>query len=119
MRSTHTYVILPLSPAAFKEVETELRAAGYDHAFDKDENGAVVMDLHGLAAQSTGDASEDAPAENASLDVVTEWHLRRVLTAAGGHRSKAAAVLGVDRRTIYRMIQRYKLDGKESADAAT
>lgn len=35
--STHTYVVLDLSPAAFAEIETKLRAAGYEHAFDKED----------------------------------------------------------------------------------
>lgn len=118
MKSTHTYVILPLSPAAFKEVETELRAAGYDHAFDKDDNGAVTIDLDGLAAQSTGDHGEDVPDETASLNAVTEWHLKRVLAANGGRRAKTAEVLGVDRRTIYRMIERSKLAVKETPDVS-
>ncbi len=107
---SHTYVILPLSPAAFKEVEIELRAAGYDHAFDKDENGKLVIDLHGLAAQSTEDGSVGVPTDTASLDDVTAWHLKRVMAASGGNRSKVAATLGVDRRTIYRMIKRLNLD---------
>jgi hypothetical protein len=45
MAYTHTYVTLPLSRAAFDEIATKLRAAGYHEAFDGD-----VIDLHGLAA---------------------------------------------------------------------
>ena len=44
MRSTHTYVTLPVSAAAHKEIKQKLLAAGYDHAIDGDE-----INMHGLA----------------------------------------------------------------------
>jgi DNA-binding NtrC family response regulator len=39
-------------------------------------------------------------------------YLRHVLRAVGGNRSQAARVLGVDRRTLYRMAERHGLDEK-------
>ena len=45
MRSTHTYVELELSPAAYDEIRAKLAAAGYDHAFMDDK----TIDMHGLA----------------------------------------------------------------------
>lgn len=51
MRTTHTYALLELSPAAFAEIAAKLRAAGYHQAFhqDDDGDGRDVVDMHGIA----------------------------------------------------------------------
>ena len=36
--------------------------------------------------------------------------IQDVLKAAGGNRKQAAEILGINRRTLYRMAERYKLD---------
>jgi DNA-binding NtrC family response regulator len=41
------------------------------------------------------------------LDVVERRHVERVLRAVGGHRGRAAAVLGLDRKTLYRKLERW------------
>lgn len=41
-----------------------------------------------------------------SLAEITMAHVRYVLTAVDGNKSRAARILGVDRRTLYRMIER-------------
>lgn len=49
MRSTHTYALLEVSPAAYEEISKALRAAGYDHAFHEDDDRGTVVDMHGIA----------------------------------------------------------------------
>ena len=49
---------------------------------------------------------EDLP----SLDQLERRYLLYVLDIAGGHRTRAAEILGIDRRTLYRMIERYGID---------
>lgn len=44
-----------------------------------------------------------------SLDELTRRHLVRVLAATGGNKKRAAEILGVDRRTLYRMLERYAM----------
>ena len=44
MKSTHTYVELPVSKAAHDEISAKLKAAGYDHAFDGE-----TIHMQGLA----------------------------------------------------------------------
>jgi hypothetical protein len=47
---TRTYAILELSKEAFEEIETKLRTANYEHAFQA-RNGKLVIDMHGIAVQ--------------------------------------------------------------------
>jgi DNA-binding NtrC family response regulator len=44
-----------------------------------------------------------------SLEEVEALHVRRVIAAVDGNMTRAAEVLNVDRRTLYRMIDRYGL----------
>ena len=51
MRSTHTYVLLALSEAAYEEIRAKLEAAGYQHAFHENDEcpASPVIDMHGIA----------------------------------------------------------------------
>ncbi|HVB39158.1 MAG TPA: sigma-54 dependent transcriptional regulator [Vicinamibacterales bacterium] len=50
-----------------------------------------------------------------SLDELERRYLLHVLEHAGGNRTRAAEILGIDRRTLYRMAERYGIDLKEDA----
>ena len=52
--------------------------------------------------------AERTPAE-ASLEEVERAHIARVLKHTGGQISKAARILGMDRRTLYRKIEAYRI----------
>ena len=41
------------------------------------------------------------------LEALTRQHIARVLAATGGNKKRAAEILGVDRRTLYRMLERH------------
>ena len=49
---------------------------------------------------------EDLP----SIDELERRYLLYILEVAGGNRTRAAEILRVDRRTLYRMIERYGID---------
>jgi DNA-binding NtrC family response regulator len=52
-----------------------------------------------------------------SLDEVEKRHLNRVLRETDGNKVRAAKILGIDRRTLYRMAERFGMDlGEESAE---
>ena len=48
-----------------------------------------------------------------SLDELERRYLIHVLKTVDGNRSRAAAVMGVDRRTLYRMAERFGIDMSE------
>ena len=50
-----------------------------------------------------------------TLDELERRYLLHVLQQVGGNRSRAAETLGIDRRTLYRMAERFGIDLKEDA----
>jgi len=48
-----------------------------------------------------------------TLEEVERRYLLHVLHAVGGNRSRAAEAMGIDRRTLYRMAERFGIDLKE------
>ena len=55
-------------------------------------------------------AESDDPAELATMAEVEARYIRRVLEVVEGNKSRAAKVLGFDRKTLYRRLERYKID---------
>jgi two-component system response regulator HydG len=47
------------------------------------------------------------PAELVPMEVIEERYIRHVLEAVGGHRTRAARILGLDRKTLYRKLSKY------------
>ena len=50
------------------------------------------------------------PGELVPLRTMEERYLRRVLTAVRGNKTAAARILGIERKTLYRKLQRYGID---------
>jgi DNA-binding NtrC family response regulator len=48
-----------------------------------------------------------------TLDQLEQRYLSHVLKTVGGNRSRAAHALGIDRRTLYRMMERFGIDPKD------
>ena len=60
-------------------------------------------------AAAAAEAETPGPLEFLSLDEVTRRHIGRVLASTAGNKKRAAEILGVDRRTLYRMLERYAM----------
>jgi DNA-binding NtrC family response regulator len=62
-----------------------------------------------LPAQLAGGAGpvERALAHEANLEDLERDYIQSILQRTHGHQIKAAAILGIDRRTLYRKIRRY------------
>ena len=54
----------------------------------------------------------DDPAHFPTLDELARRYIQRVLTAVGGNKALAARMLGLDRRTLYRKLERYTADDR-------
>jgi len=52
-----------------------------------------------------------------TLDEVQKRHLMRVLRETGGNKARAAKILGIDRRTLYRMAERFGLEMGEEGES--
>ncbi len=46
------------------------------------------------------------PRERMTLEELKRWYVRTVLQETGGNKARAAEILGIDRRTLYRMLER-------------
>ena len=68
--------------------------------------------LHPTAATSASEADESVLVP---MEDVERQHILRVLRAVGGHRTQAAKILGLDRKTLYRKLEGYGPEEVESA----
>ena len=53
----------------------------------------------------------DEPSHVPTLDEIERRHIVKVLNIAEGNKTQAARMLGLDRKTLYRRLKRYGLDG--------
>ncbi|MBI1873731.1 MAG: sigma-54-dependent Fis family transcriptional regulator [Acidobacteria bacterium] len=72
-----------------------------------------VADLPAPLTERQTDFAEELFLDLPTLDDLDRRYLLHVLRVMGGNRTRAAEALGVDRRTLYRMAQRFGLDLKE------
>jgi DNA-binding NtrC family response regulator len=74
-----------------------------------------VADLPPHMHTETGRAAE--PPSSERLDDVEKAHILAVLKNTGGNRARAAAILGIDRKTLYRKLLRYGLQERDEPEA--
>jgi DNA-binding NtrC family response regulator len=74
-----------------------------------------VADLPPTLRGGVRDLHESLFQDLPSLDEIERRYLRHVLDAVGGNRTRAAEVLGIDRRTLYRMAERFGIDLREES----
>ena len=76
--------------------------------------GSVIepADLPAAVLGATPSLEQRLFADLPALEEVERRYLLHVLEAVGGNRTRAAEVLGIDRRTLYRMAERFGIDIK-------
>ena len=67
------------------------------------------MGIGAAPPENGGALPASHPADRPTLAELKRRYIGQVLEESGGNVSRAAAVLGVDRRSLYRMLQRYGL----------
>src|SRR5262249_30608374 len=67
-----------------------------------------VRDSPGRQPASSGSRGDT---RLATLEEVEQRHILRVMAAVAGHRNTAARILGLDRKTLYRKLARYRTEG--------
>ena len=65
------------------------------------------IDAEAVQQALTAMESREEPVE--TLAEAEEEQIRRVLAATGGNKSRAAQILGIERKTLYRKLERMKL----------
>jgi DNA-binding NtrC family response regulator len=76
---------------------------------------ANIIDLEDLPESLRSPASATSASDGEillSLEEVQKRHVLRVLQAVGGHKARAAEILGIGRATIYQMLSKMKIDNE-------
>jgi DNA-binding NtrC family response regulator len=99
-------------PGNVRELENAIeRAVSLSHGplLTPDDLPAAIRQapIHADAKPESPDATESVCL---TLEEVEKRHLVRVLKETKGNKVKASKILGIDRRTLYRMAERFGLD---------
>ncbi len=76
-----------------------------------------LIDIDDLPESLRGPINHDLSADETflPLEEVQKRHIARVLEAVGGHKARAAEILGIGRATIYQMLSKMKTEAKQEA----
>jgi DNA-binding NtrC family response regulator len=105
-------------PGNVRELENCIEHAVALARFDQVTVEDLPEKLRGYLAGSFVATAND-PTEIVTMEELEKRYLLRVFTLVGNNKSRAAEVLGIDRRTMYRKLERYAaLEGSESVPPA-
>jgi transcriptional regulator of acetoin/glycerol metabolism len=94
-------------PGNVRELENTLEAA-----VALNRSGVITLDdlpPKFRPEPKNGDRLEQLHADLPSLDELEKRYLMHVLKVTGDNKARAANILGINRKTLYRMAQRFKL----------
>lgn len=106
-------------PGNVRELENCIEHAVALARFDQVTVEDLPEKLRGYLAGSFVATAND-PTEIVTMEELEKRYLLRVFKLVGNNKSRAAEVLGIDRRTMYRKLERYAaLEGAEAPAAGT
>ncbi len=87
-----------------------------DHFITTDELPAVVMHptTSSSAVGTTSSVPVSAMADDGTLASIEKTRVVEVMQKQRGNKSRAAQVLGISRRSLYRLLEKYHLDGSNA-----
>jgi DNA-binding NtrC family response regulator len=91
-------------PGNVRELENTL-----ERALVLAQGAEIVREDLGIAAEGTPPSEAGVPAGDLSLVSAEVERIRKVLDLTGRHLGQAAALLGIDRKTLWRKIRAYKI----------
>ena len=100
-------------PGNVRELENFIERAVIMHAGARTISFDPDLSLHRRQEQDTLDL---AKAAQWTLEPLERAYIYSVLDQTGGHQAKAAEILGIDRRTLYRKLKEYKGETGEADD---
>jgi DNA-binding NtrC family response regulator len=106
-------------PGNVRELENAIeRAVSLSHGplLTPDDMPASLRQTE-LPTKETAGAIDRSDEVCLTLEEVEKRHLVRVLKETKGNKVKAAKILGIDRRTLYRMAERFGLDLGDDAES--
>ena len=97
-------------PGNIRELRNCLERAIALSPTDTIEAGQLMLSGDGSQASASGEKSQSpAPdTQPSTLYELERQHILRVLSEAGGNRERAAAILGISARTLYRKLREYE-----------
>jgi two-component system response regulator HydG len=106
-------------PGNVRELENCIEHAVALARFDQITVEDLPEKLRGYVAGNFVATAND-PTEIVTMEQLEKRYLLRVFKLVGNNKSRAAEVLGIDRRTMYRKLERYAaLDGIDTTEGAT
>ncbi len=88
------------------------------------ERAAILAETDVIHSHDLPDKLRDSSAPSPALDStdmtleeLEREHIRRILATAEGDKAKAARMLGIHLSTLYRKVQRYRLDSEPGSEA--
>ena len=106
-------------PGNVRELENAIeRAVSLSHGpFLTPDDLPASLRRAGPPLKETAGAISHNDEGSLSLEEIEKRHILRVLKETKGNKVKAAKILGIDRRTLYRMAERFGLDLGDDADS--
>lgn len=91
-------LVIEADPERRQQLAQLLVASGFDVTVSADLAAAL------LEAARSGPPADGQPSRRPTLSEIERRYAREILRATGGNKTRAAEILGIDRKTLYRLI---------------